>query len=89
MKKIALILAISVLLIGCDADVNTDTVDAENKNQLIITGDATKFSESLRAYIITDTETDQEYIVVKYTSAGGGVAITPRLKPETVLKERE
>lgn len=87
MKKIALILAISVLLIGCDADVNT--VDAENKNQLIITGDATKFRESLRAYIITDTETDQEYIVVKYASAGGGVAITPRLKPETVLKERE
>lgn len=87
MKKIILILAVSVLLIGCDADVNT--VEAEKKNQLIITGDATKFGESLRTFIITDTETDQEYIVVKYVSAGGGVAITPRLKPETVLKERE
>jgi len=86
-KKIILILALSVLLIGCDADVNT--VEAEKKYVLKLEKDKQgSYFNEVMSYIITDTETDQEYIVVKNVSKGG-VAITPRLKPETVLKERE
>lgn len=79
MKKIFVIILTSVLLIGCDADTS---VEAENSTKLKITQDADgRWGSGMQTYIITDTETDIDYIVVKFSGdSKGGIAITPRLR---------
>lgn len=88
MKKIFLILALSVLLIGCDAEVNT--VEAEKKQRVKVTEqghDSAFYGGSYcDTYLITDTETGNEYIAV---DVHGKAFILPCNQPEIVLKERE
>lgn len=77
MKKMILIISLTtLLLVGCD----TDTSNASGKNVLIIKDDSTSYTEYLDTCIVTDTENDVDYIVVKNTATGGGIAITPRLR---------
>lgn len=86
MKKIALILALSVLLIGCDADVNT--VEAEKKTRVTVTEQGLErnyWGNTCATFLICDKETGNEYIVVY---ADKKVFILPCTQPETVLKER-
>jgi hypothetical protein len=86
MKKIILILTVSALLIGCDSDVNT--VEAEKKTRVTVTeqGCDSSFRGSYCiTYLITDTETGNEYIAV---DIHGKAFILPCGQPETVLKER-
>lgn len=80
MKKIFLVLLTAVMLVGCSGEVNS--VDGKNKNELKIKNDSGSYYDYIYTYIITDTETDREYIVVRNTSPDGGVAITPRLRSE-------
>lgn len=79
MKKIFAIVLASVLLVGCDADTS---VEADNNTKLKITEDADAgWGSAIQTYIITDKETDVEYIVVRFSADGrGGIAITPRLR---------
>ena len=69
-------------MVGCDIEVS----EAENTNALKIKKDATEYGYSMRTFIITDTETDCEYIVVQGAES---IAITPRIKPEVIIKEKE
>lgn len=78
MKKIFLVILTATMLVGCSGEV--DSVNAENKNALKIKKDKEIFLQNISTYIITDTETDNEYIVVIKLGEGGGVAITPRLR---------
>ena len=87
MKKIFLILALSVLLIGCDAEVNT--VEAEKKTRVTVTEqgrESNYWGNNCATFLISDKETGNEYIVV---NADKKVFILPCNQPETVLKERE
>lgn len=87
MKKIILISILALLLIGCDADVNT--VEAKKKQRVTVTaqGRESSFDGSYcTTYLITDTKTDNEYIAVEIH---GKAFILPCAQPETVLKERE
>ena len=82
MKKIFAIVLASVLLIGCDTDTS---VEAGNNTELKITEDVgngySGWGSAIQTYIITDTETDIEYIVVRYSGESkGGITITPRLR---------
>lgn len=87
MKKIILILAVSVLLIGCDADVNT--VEAEKKTRVTVTEqgrESNYLGNRCGTFLISDKETGNEYIVV---TVDGKAFVLPCGQPETVLKERE
>lgn len=86
MKKIFLISILALLLIGCDADVNT--VEAEKKTRVKVTEqgwDSSYYGSYCNTYLITDTETGNEYIAV---DIHGNTFILPCTQPETVLKER-
>lgn len=87
MKKIILILAVSVLLIGCDADVNT--VEAEKKTRVTVTEqgcESNYWGNTCATFLVSDKETGNEYIVVE---ADKKVFVLPCSQPETVLKERD
>lgn len=87
MKKIILILTIAMLLIGCDADVNT--VEAEKKTRVTVTEqryESNYMGNSCATFLISDKETGNEYIVV---FADKKVFVLPCNQPDVVLKERE
>ena len=88
MKKIILISLLALFLIGCNADVNT--VEAEKKQRVKVTEQDRVYEGYnggyCNTYLITDTETGNEYIGV---DIHGKAFILPCKQPEIVLKERE
>lgn len=80
MKKVLVLISlVGLLLVGC----NTEISEAKNTEVLKIKKDVLGYGDwlgesvKMYTYIITDKETDNEYIVVK---TDNGLTITPRLK---------
>lgn len=86
MKKIILILTLSILLVGCNKNNEMYSDYREKNNFTVIKEFEYGVTDDIQIYVIKDNETDYEYIVCK-NNFKGGITITPRLKNPVILKE--
>ena len=84
MLSLAALLLLATILVWICAGCGSEQVPAEETPARFICKNAEIDFSDLRIYIITDTETGQQYIAAQNIRSGGGVGMTQLLPAEEV-----
>lgn len=81
MKKIIIVLALSIIMVGCG---QTQELTKADDSRFIITSET--YKDSIYYITIKDKQTGVEYLTISTNKTDGGVSVTPLYNADGTLK---